>query len=694
MAYWEFLLQKEGDRDWLPLETAHVEISEGRYRIIVHSSYCSAPIDIYLTQQPAVATAPKAKTLKRQGHTTENGLMVVIPFTHLTVGSWDVRCVVNAPSVPTTSPREYGVQLQVVAIEPDSDYWDSDLDERLLSEVPPSTAAGANTPVQSAATGSLAEAPLPEPATRISPAATPTKHLLTSPAPTLQDSLALEDLPLRLQLQHQAIVAQHKSSLTLQGQATTFSQVEGLPTDSTLWVQLRDPETSDIVWQESHPLSLEALPSRFNLAIALPDSLAPRLLVGELSLWSRTTPPQVLGIQGFTVTLNLDALLERVASQGEYLETSSFEDAALSGPASTPVSQPREIPFQRIYLPATGLTLPPVIYHPADSKAAGSPSLPPIATQPGQRPPDQPAPASRPTKSLSLPPIGNQLSSQPSPPRTPMDQPASPSLELPSLQRSPHPSSALSAQAQEPATAPPKPPEDDNQKGDNQKDAPPPSQPDFEGRFWSRLSALAHQAQERAANVKAQMEAAGVTTARQQRDALPPEASPQEFTRPSVWNHEVVIYESDHEADETAVIPYGDNQSPAIAPPDAMDSDPLEVIPIPHLKVPDGDLIAGALLPVTISLPQCANRLAVKVWITDIQSRSLVDRPRWLMNLTPTETDEQTALLQLQVPLGSLEVRFEAIAVDLATQRESYKTTLVRSIVPPDLPDADLGSSP
>jgi hypothetical protein len=50
MAYWEFLLQKEGDRDWLPLETAHVEISEGRYRIIAHSSYCEVPVEIRLSQ--------------------------------------------------------------------------------------------------------------------------------------------------------------------------------------------------------------------------------------------------------------------------------------------------------------------------------------------------------------------------------------------------------------------------------------------------------------------------------------------------------------------------------------------------------------------------------------------------------------------------------------------------------------------
>jgi len=35
MQSWEFLLQKEGDRVWLPLESPDVEILEGRYRVIV-----------------------------------------------------------------------------------------------------------------------------------------------------------------------------------------------------------------------------------------------------------------------------------------------------------------------------------------------------------------------------------------------------------------------------------------------------------------------------------------------------------------------------------------------------------------------------------------------------------------------------------------------------------------------------------
>jgi hypothetical protein len=214
-------------------------------------------------------------------------------------------------------------------------------------------------------------------------------------------------------------------------------------------------------------------------------------------------------------------------------------------------------------------------------------------------------------------------------------------------------------------------------------------QPDFQSRFWERLSALAETAQKEAADRKAQLEAAGVETAEQGAVAptvdLPFPSFPEE---PSNLNYEVVVYESEPEA------PLPDRSATTeplveILQPEEPDVEELGEIPVPALVLPLGELVAGTALPITVRLPSYSRRLAVKVWVTDIQSRTLIDRPRWLMNWTPSG-DEQTALLQLQVPLGSIEARFEAIAIDLATQRESYKTSHVRAILPPNLPEPDI----
>ncbi|HEY9889110.1 MAG TPA: hypothetical protein V6D02_11960, partial [Candidatus Obscuribacterales bacterium] len=356
MAYWEFLLQREGDRDWLPLETAHVEISEGRYRIIAHSSYQATPVSICLSQVLTDPTPPKRKTLKRVGQTNENGLMVVLPFTPLTPGSWTVSCRAIAPT-----PWEYGVQLQVLASAAGMDYWDTDLDEAAIAAHIDAAADPAPADL-----GSHAPAP-PSP-----------------PPDNLPDHLSLEDLPLRLQLQHQALVAQAAMPVILQGQVTTLSEVEGLPAAGTLWLQLRNPETGAVVHQATQALTLTTLPRRFDWPLALPAGIPTRLVVGELSLWTASDPPQVLAIQGFTITLNLDAVLEVIANQGERSPEASFEnlatasteaEAAAPEAAATPTAvaadrgilpplAPREIPFRLIYLPTTGLTLPPVIYRP------------------------------------------------------------------------------------------------------------------------------------------------------------------------------------------------------------------------------------------------------------------------------------------------------------------------------------------
>lgn len=49
MKNWEFLLQREGDTTWLPLETPDVEILEGRYRVVARSGYPNAKIEIRIT---------------------------------------------------------------------------------------------------------------------------------------------------------------------------------------------------------------------------------------------------------------------------------------------------------------------------------------------------------------------------------------------------------------------------------------------------------------------------------------------------------------------------------------------------------------------------------------------------------------------------------------------------------------------
>jgi hypothetical protein len=113
-------------------------------------------------------------------------------------------------------------------------------------------------------------------------------------------------------------------------------------------------------------------------------------------------------------------------------------------------------------------------------------------------------------------------------------------------------------------------------------------------------------------------------------------------------------------------------------------------IPAPELSIPTSKLAAGELVTIRVTLPPHPARLCVKLWIQDRQSRSLLDGPRWLMDLIPDRTGEQEALTQLTVPFGSVEIRFEAIAVDIDSQRESRKVAVDCVVVPSDLPNFSL----
>lgn len=132
-------------------------------------------------------------------------------------------------------------------------------------------------------------------------------------------------------------------------------------------------------------------------------------------------------------------------------------------------------------------------------------------------------------------------------------------------------------------------------------------------------------------------------------------------------------------------------QSPQLRPLEIPQSRQLDLpIPAPELSIPTNELAAGEPVIVRVKLPPHSSRLCVKLWVQDRQSRSLLDGPRWLMDLIPDRTGEQEALTQLTIPFGSMEIRFEAIAVDIDSQRESHKVAVDCIVVPPDMPNLSL----
>ncbi len=112
----------------------------------------------------------------------------------------------------------------------------------------------------------------------------------------------------------------------------------------------------------------------------------------------------------------------------------------------------------------------------------------------------------------------------------------------------------------------------------------------------------------------------------------------------------------------------------------------VETLPTPKLQIPQGELISGTSIRVRVQLPEVEEQVAVKLWLEDCQTRSLLSGPHLITNLLSHPTKGLEGITLLHIPFGCLKIRIEAIAIDLLTQQESHKFSILREVIPPNLP--------
>ncbi|MGB3201123.1 MAG: hypothetical protein WBA99_09480, partial [Nodosilinea sp.] len=643
-------------QSWLPLDASQIEVLEGRYRVMAHTSQTNTPVRIQISQRlddspnqrsASQRESAQRRTLRRQSETNSTGLMVVMPFTRLRQGTWDIQCAsggsvdeVNSLS-KTHQPWCYAVQLRVVGQDSaDDEDWFAD--------------DGRDSGGAIAASYRQSEPANPSDSLVAGAASTPDIDLEATAAAMdafqaqRAAGLTEETLPYGFTLSQTALLGSTGESLGLTATVTGAIPNAAL----TLVVRLSDPQTATSVALAPVPLAVKTLPSTVTLRVTVPPGLSTRLLLGDMGLLVGT---EVVALQQFTVTVDVASLFDAIANQAETdadLDVVFPPDTAEAVDASPPpnldlktwdmagrTAPPREMPI--LTLPRSGTALPPKIYYPSPHEAGyHQPTLPsvgqPKPSSPAARAPASREPAADPNRGLSLPPIP--------PPQVadPLAALSQPSAGSSSKRRGPEPQ-LISHEAM------------------GFKDL------KLQDRFWARLNELAvnlqQEALETALEPPSEAAAISVDEAAEAEPAFIPFAG------------EVVIYDDEDPA-LTAVSPTAtvEESAEAITPP------------MPTLVLPEGELTAGEPVLVTLRVPFHPNRLYLKVWITDPQTRSLADEPRQVMNLLPNGQGQLEGNLQLTVPLGCLEARFEAISIDLLTQQESYKASVNRAITLPGLP--------
>ncbi len=803
MAYWEFLLQKDGDRAWLPLESPDVEILEGRYRIVARSNRVDTPVEVRVIFTAADGDPPKQRSQKRHARTNQDGLMVVIPFTRLKPGTWELRCSGDVMADMMGETWQTNVQLNVLPVESEvADDWDptSHADQpnstTYLSVVPESPAAHhppqpappsiPQDPAQPIAAElpndpELSSEPSPlSPSPMVADSVDPNSVEPTSPnchpvsatsaldqpdssrlAQSIVDSL-FDDIdqaidshwdssefvpvsaesghdsadsasgtgepsqtdiaepseqtkplpPLQITLDKTTYTAQHQQMLTVSGRLDcdeSSSEAVRLPASVELCVNLQDPQTGEAIATQVQSLRGQSLPYSFAIDVELSQGRS-HLLLGDVTLVHAAT---TLATQSFTVTLDMAELLETLAQE---TPLAAHIDAPL-GVATTPTPPP-----DLTFLSLLSQTKSPNPVH-----ASNYGPLPPLLSQPNAT-----ESASDKPKSLDLPAFGakplptsqsstipeksedNNAGDRPSlttspeaPTESPIDQTsetaengdqpelANPSSLTESLTESESSAAIVDSVLGEEevqtwtvqsAT------QDNFQVSSTWQPRDSAFQSlNLQDRFLSRLSSLATDRE--LTNWLRSMPLPSALNKHSSPVSSLIRAHRSNPTDPdaALSDHEVVVEddESSSPQEPSSQFSHGQGQFASSTNATSMPWPTLpedEPIPTPSLQLTTRELIAGKTASLIVTLPKRQSRIWVKLWLQDRQTRTALTDPQWVNNFLLDVDGNLEARVQLQLPPDCLEIQVMAIAIELASQRQSNRATLERSLTPADLP--------
>ena len=689
MASWEFLLQKEGDNSWLTLESPDVEILEGRYRMVARSGYTNTSIDVRIIYQDFDAVPPVQQVQTRTLTTNAEGLMVVMPYTSLKPGNWQFSCAPQLTSGLLATVGKKTIQLRVLHSEAE------EFDQFFGDTEPPT--ADITSP----------EPPTVEPQTDQSSKVVqfPTDRLYIVPEPTRPPLSVLETPeaspqpldPLETLLNSLHIFLEQDTFVGRLGEALVVSGRVELPTpnpsstypiltDGQLQFRLRDPQSSEPLFEVNQTLSSCDFPLFFSGVVYIPFECKTRLILGEVIF---SHDGALVTTQSFNVVTQVEHLLEAIdqgfspeLDQDDFPDLANLDMGVLELPDLTDTTNRAEV-----LTTETTTVLPPKLNNSSwESRSPTSLDLPIFGSssttgevKPAPKP-DQSVVSSEDQDSST---VVNSWESN----YTDISTSISPLLVGESSELIP---ATDGIEKIEPIAKPKSDPEVQEAF----------QALDLNNRFWSRLNALAGDQEwsqwVKRANVNPLPEIPFNAASNIVKRSEPTSSDTAPLPHPEVINaqeelEEIVVDDEPLESPgaffpRRKQIKGSKPEAPATNQPISYVLPEDQLVPDPQIEVLSTEIIAGRLVKLRVRLPDGLPRIYVKVWLFDRQTRTVVDGPRWLTEFSPNGFDQIETTLDLEIPYSSLEVLFEAIAVEMQTQRESNKITIEGSVNPPPGP--------
>lgn len=720
MSMWQFLIQREGDRAWLPIE-AGGEIPEGRYRLAARTSYVNTPVVVEIIYVEKTEQ-PQPKMQRRACQTNTSGLLMVFPYSKIPIGTLTIRCLVHTKA----ALQNYAIQFHIVS---------QDLNERSSWDN-----WQLSTPDRTKATCGDEQ-----------------RMLLENFAEKCISSA-------QLQVTSETLMATKGEPLLIEGHMQLEAEQAGIGQSwqGRLRVTLYDPQTATASIQQDCPVHTTVLAPvmrlPFQYPVLIPDQVTTHVLLAELALHNANDAPtaEPLATASLVVTVNwqdLLTVLHNSSTEGsECLSTESPEPPVPEQTVKRPLdltfvsmlsssklaSQPQQLasqstmttakpssPRSEAWQPVTLPAFPPPVITATKSSSSRSeawqavtlPTFPPSVrvTQA-----DEGAQEQGPEQAVSdeLLTMLDNLANLDESDGVTNDRPSSTpdaTLDGGTLDAN---KDAVSSESESDATTPSAPDatldanEDAVSSGPESNATVPSTTSELESdaiapafrslnlhqRFWTRLHNLvgdvelanwlapvtcpeAYPAVDAENISQPAVDQPPVTTSSDSQPNLQ-EQSTKQVNGEDIWlSHEIVV-------DDDFCLPDRRNPTLSSSPQFIIPDD--QPIPEPMLHVPEGEWIAGKSIPIRITIPDTGAQLCVKQWFFDYETRSVLGEPQWLVNFMPDGYGRLEAMTYVTVPLGSLEVRLAAIVVEIPTQRESYPASVDRRVVPADLPTVSL----
>jgi len=801
MENWEFLLQRKGDKSWLPLESPTVEILEGPYRLAARSGLANNLIGIAIAYQPLadVRHQPiQQKIVKRVSH---DGLLIVMPYTSFVPGLWQIDCLAAESEAGQESANgspawKKTVKFDVIPVssEAGADWQYNDLESEDLETFPETETA------EDIPTNALGIAPTePVPLTYSSPILdiaeqrstelvqsmfeefalfnedeeftdaepTPEKELLGD-RPNLLENL--EDLELAIaskaentendvpdaQMQPRILLRLQQPQYIV-GEDDAFDLTGEIYTQGEIEITLKDPQNLNVIFNqrfkvaksnERHPIT-GAISFAYRIIVPPPSEV--QVLIGEVQIHPQKDFQQYSDLfitqQAIAVSYPASRLLPQLIKEAQKYDAESSPDLALNSSQISPPSGNESIHTESF--PQSPQSFPQVLEpNPNPSHALPKTpilSLPPLPSKHPQTV-NEKAPQTRfPQNPLSLPPLPPPKNQAVFQAKLGVDLPISednlqgfPQADISELSEPQRMELELSLTTSAPTAEPELIYSFEEELPNNYKELL--EQPRLENaqahrkslhnqgtgnrhnRFLDKLQTLSAEA---IANQKANQRTEDLLL-----DTFPPNqhqsdlsasldlddlnqpvrtiaeanslaeldleldvqldrlltAEPDQILNEYVWEEAIdpnTFPISDISTSNLSATAQTIRNLQESAPQNLSEQEP---IPVPEIIISAKEVISGTPMLITVRLPALTAKFFVKFWIKDLQTRTIVDGPRWLLDfsIVPNTNFIETRT-NISIPLSSIDVAFEAIAIEAQTQRESHKVTVTRAVIPPNL---------